>query len=56
MSEILIRVKHPKGQSRINLRKTNKVEDLLTELSKKLNSPSENILLSFDNKRFTKFH
>lgn len=54
MSEILVRVSHPGGLIRITTNLNDSIESLLKKISEKTKISEDNIIISFDNKRFVK--
>lgn len=55
MTVIILRIQHPGGQLRIEVDSQETIEDLNKKIASKLSTESNNITLSFDNKKFVKF-
>lgn len=54
MSEILVRLSHPGGLLRLTINKNDTTESFIKKVSEKTKISENNIIISFDNKRFIK--
>lgn len=55
MTVIILRVQHPGGQLRIEVDSQETIGDLNKIIASKLSADSNNIILSFDNKKYVQF-